>query len=67
MLKVGMPLVPVVVPGRNRLHGTIEKILSGKVVSEVVIRTAVRTVTSIIVRDDLVGYGINSNAMFAVF
>ena len=33
---------------RNRLPGTIEKILSDKVVSEVVIRTAAGTVTSII-------------------
>ena len=33
---------------RNRLPGTIEKIVSDKVVSEVVIRTAARTVTSII-------------------
>jgi len=33
---------------RNRLGGTIEKIISDKVVSEVVIRTAAGTVTSII-------------------
>jgi molybdate transport system regulatory protein len=33
---------------RNRLPGTIEKIVSDKVVSEVVIRTAAETVTSII-------------------
>ena len=33
---------------RNRLSGTIEKIVSDKVVSEVVIRTAAGTVTSII-------------------
>ncbi len=33
---------------RNRLHGTIEKIVSDKVVSEVVIQTAAGTVTSII-------------------
>ena len=33
---------------RNRLPGTIEKILSDKVVSEVVIRTAAGIVTSII-------------------
>ena len=33
---------------RNRLAGTVEKIISGKVVSEVVIRTAGGTVTSII-------------------
>jgi len=33
---------------RNRLAGTIEKIVSEKVVSEVVIRTAAGTVTSII-------------------
>jgi molybdopterin-binding protein len=33
---------------RNRLAATIEKIISDKVVSEVVIRTAAGTVTSII-------------------
>jgi molybdopterin-binding protein len=33
---------------RNRLSGTIEKIVSDKVVSEVVIRTAAGDVTSII-------------------
>jgi len=33
---------------RNRLAGTIEKIVSDKVVSEVTIRTAAGTVTSII-------------------
>jgi molybdopterin-binding protein len=33
---------------RNRLGGTIEKIVSDKVVSEVVIRTAAGNVTSII-------------------
>jgi molybdopterin-binding protein len=33
---------------RNRLPGTIERIVSDKVVSEVVIRTAAGTVTSII-------------------
>jgi molybdopterin-binding protein len=33
---------------RNRLTGTIEKIVSDKVVSEVVIRTAAGNVTSII-------------------
>ena len=33
---------------RNRLAGTIEKIVSDKVVSEVVIRTAAGNVTSII-------------------
>ena len=33
---------------RNRLQGTIEKIVSDKVVSEVVIRTAAGSVTSII-------------------
>ena len=33
---------------RNRLAGTIEKIVSDKVVSEVVVRTAAGTVTSII-------------------
>ena len=33
---------------RNRLSGTIEKIVSDKVVSEVVVRTAAGTVTSII-------------------
>jgi molybdopterin-binding protein len=33
---------------RNRLQGTVEKITSNKVVSEVVIRTAAGVVTSII-------------------
>ena len=33
---------------RNRLPGTIEKIVSDKVISEVVIRTAAGVVTSII-------------------
>jgi len=33
---------------RNRLPGTVEKIVSDKVVSEVVIRTATGVVTSII-------------------
>ena len=33
---------------RNRLAGTIEKIVSDKVVSEVVVRTAAGTVTSFI-------------------
>jgi molybdopterin-binding protein len=33
---------------RNRLPGRIEKIISDKVVSEVVIRTAAGTITSII-------------------
>jgi molybdopterin-binding protein len=33
---------------RNRLSGTIEKIVSDKVVSEVVIRTTAGTITSII-------------------
>ncbi len=33
---------------RNRLPGTIEKIISDKVVSEIVISTAAGTVTSII-------------------
>lgn len=33
---------------RNRLPGTIEKIISDKVVSEVVIRTAAGTVASVI-------------------
>ena len=38
---------------RNRLRGTIEKIVSDKVVSEVVIRTAAGTVTSIITTDSV--------------
>ncbi|HEY7002073.1 MAG TPA: TOBE domain-containing protein [Candidatus Udaeobacter sp.] len=33
---------------RNRLAGTIEKVVSDKVVSEVVIRTTAGTITSII-------------------
>jgi len=38
---------------RNRLPGTIEKIVSDKVVSEVVIQTAAGTVTSIITTGSL--------------
>ena len=38
---------------RNRLPGTIEKITSGKVVSEVVILTAAGIVTSIITTDSV--------------
>ena len=38
---------------RNRLPGTIEKIVSDKVVSEIVIRTAVGLVTSIITTDSV--------------
>jgi molybdate transport system regulatory protein len=38
---------------RNRLPGTIEKIVSDKVVSEVLIRTAVGSVTSIITTDSV--------------
>ena len=38
---------------RNRLSGTIEKIVSDKVVSEIVIRTAAGNVTSIITTDSV--------------
>jgi molybdopterin-binding protein len=38
---------------RNRLPGTIEKIVSDKVVSEIVIRTAAGNVTSIITTDSV--------------
>ena len=38
---------------RNRLPGTIEKIVSDKVMSEVVIRTAAGIVTSIITTDSV--------------
>jgi molybdopterin-binding protein len=38
---------------RNRLPGTIEKSVSDKVVSEVVIRTAAGTVTSIATTDSV--------------
>lgn len=38
---------------RNRLPGTIEKIVSDKVVSEVLMRTAVGSVTSIITTDSV--------------
>jgi molybdate transport system regulatory protein len=38
---------------RNRLPGTIEKIVSDKVVSELVIRTAAGNVTSIITTDSV--------------
>ena len=38
---------------RNRLPGTIEKIVSDKVVSEIVIRTAAGNLTSIITTDSV--------------
>jgi molybdopterin-binding protein len=38
---------------RNRLPGTVEKIVSDKVVSEVVIRTAAGSVTSVITTDSV--------------
>ena len=46
---------------RNRLPGTIEKIVSDKVVSEIVIRTAAGTVTSIITTGSVKQMGVISD------
>jgi molybdopterin-binding protein len=52
---------------RNRLPGTIEKIVSDKVVSEVVIRTAAGIVTSIITTDSVERMNLNEgDNVFAV-
>ena len=52
---------------RNRLPGTIEKILSDKVVSEIVIRTAAGTVTSIITTGSVKRMSLEEgDAVFAV-
>ena len=52
---------------RNRLPGTIEKIVSDKVVSEVVIRTAVGIVTSIITTGSVKRMNLREgDAVFAV-
>ena len=52
---------------RNRLPGTIEKILSDKVVSEIVIRTAAGTVTSIITTGSVKRMNLEEgDAVFAV-
>jgi len=52
---------------RNRLPGTIEKIVSDKVVSEVVIRTAVGIVTSIITTGSVKRMNLKEgDAVFAV-
>ena len=52
---------------RNRLPGTIEKILSDKVVSEIVIRTAGGTVTSIITTGSVKRMNLKEgHAVFAV-
>ena len=52
---------------RNRLRGTIEKIVSDKVVSEVVIRTAAGTVTSIITTDSLTRMNLkDGDTVFAI-
>jgi molybdopterin-binding protein len=52
---------------RNRLPGTIEKIVSDKVVSEVVIRTAAGIVTSIITTGSLKRLNLKEgDAVFAV-
>ena len=52
---------------RNRLPGTIEKIVSDKVMSEVVIRTAAGTVTSIITTGSVERMNLKEgDAVFAV-
>jgi len=52
---------------RNRLPGTIDKILSDKVVSEVVIRTKAGTVTSIITTGSVKRMNLKEgDAVFAV-
>ena len=52
---------------RNRLPGTIEKIVSDKVVSEVVIRTTAGTVTSIITTGSVERMNLKEgDAVFAV-
>ena len=52
---------------RNRLPGKIEKIVSDKVVSEVVIRTAAGTVTSIITTGSVERMNLKEgDAVFAV-
>jgi molybdopterin-binding protein len=52
---------------RNRLPGTIEKIVSDKVVSEVVIRTAAGTVASIITTGSVKRMNLKEgDAVFAV-
>ena len=52
---------------RNRLPGEIEKIVSDKVVSEVVIRTAAGTVTSIITTGSVERMNLKEgDAVFAV-
>ena len=52
---------------RNRLSGTIEKIVSDKVVSEIVIRTAAENVTSIITTDSVKRMNLNEgDNVFAI-
>jgi len=52
---------------RNRLPGTIDKILSDKIVSEVVIRTKAGTVTSIITTGSVKRMNLKEgDAVFAV-
>ena len=52
---------------RNRLPGIIEKILSDKVVSEIVIRTAAGTVTSIITTDSVTRMNLkDGDTVFAI-
>ena len=52
---------------RNRLAGTIEKITSDKVVSEVVIRTAAGNVTSIITTGSVQGMNLKEgDTVFAI-
>jgi len=52
---------------RNRLQGTIEKITSDKVVSEVVIKTAAGDVTSIITTGSVKGMNLKEgDRVFAI-
>ena len=52
---------------RNRLRGTIEKIVSDKVVSEIVIRTEAGTVTSVITTGSVQRMNLKEDdAVFAV-
>ena len=52
---------------RNRLPGTIEKIVSDRVVSEVVIRTASGTITSVITTDSVKRMNLKEgDAVFAI-
>ena len=53
---------------RNRLPGTIEKIVSDKVVSEIVIRTAAGEVTSVITTSSVQRMNLKEgDQVFAIF